>query len=134
MRKFYPIFTNPVHCGDIFTAEGRANITILEVLTECVILRGSGTEVLLASNQELIDRGYGQWINKTKWEPKKEATCFLASPDASEKYRSLYWDGRDYDKTMLERGLVFETQEEAIALADKMIELAKFYNQENNEA
>ena len=54
-----------------------------------------------------------------KWTPKEESPCYIVDPrEKSGVYKGLYY--KDNTELLRERGLVFRTEEEAIAKAKEL--------------
>ena len=70
-------------------------------------------------------------IIKLPWKPQKGAPyyipCTVAQPEYM--YSMFYWNDDDYDKEYYRRGLVCKNPEEAIALTEKMLAVAKEKNE-----
>lgn len=66
-------------------------------------------------------------IIKLPWKPQKGETyyipCIMTQPKYM--YSTLWWSNDDYDKEYYRMGLVCKTSEEAIALAEKMLDTVK---------
>jgi len=64
-----------------------------------------------------------KWLKhiEKKWKPKTWEYYFIPTPLNYEKYYAGIWNDDDIDKIRMERGLVFKTKEEAIALTDKIL-------------
>lgn len=66
-------------------------------------------------------------IIKLPWKPQKGTPyyipCIVAQPEYM--YSVNYWSNDDYDKEYYRMGLVCKTSEEAIALAEKMLDTVK---------
>ena len=66
-------------------------------------------------------------IIKLPWKPQKGDTyyipCIMAQPKYM--YSTLWWSNDDYDNEYYRMGLVCKTSEEAIALAEKMLDTVK---------
>ena len=58
-------------------------------------------------------------ILTVKWTPKEESPCYIVDPiEKSGVYKGLYY--KDNTELLRERGLVFRTEEEAIAKAKEL--------------
>lgn len=66
-------------------------------------------------------------IIKLPWKPQKGDTyyipCIMTQPKYM--YSTLWWSNDDYDKEYYRMGLICKTSEEAIALAEKMLDTVK---------
>lgn len=61
-----------------------------------------------------------------KWKPARHRNYFVPLfGHKRQKYTSLLWSGDSVDKSYYEQGLVCKTPEEAIALAERMLEAIK---------
>lgn len=63
-------------------------------------------------------------INK-KWKPKYGEYYFLSDSTMNDKFNTKTWDDGIYDNLMRNSGLIFKTQEEAIAMTNKILEFVK---------
>ena len=68
-------------------------------------------------------------INKLPWKPKYDEEYYIPSISNAVGYNKFYWRGDDSDDKYYNLGLIFRSKEEAIALGQKMLAVAK----ENNE-
>lgn len=62
---------------------------------------------------------------KPIWEPKLGETYYVPSITMEDKYIALTWTETEGDKRNQERGAVFKTKEEAIEMANKMLNFIK---------
>lgn len=68
-------------------------------------------------------------IKKLPWKPKYDEKYYIPSISNAFGYNSFYWRGDDSDDKYYNLGLIFKSKEDAIALGQKMLAVAK----ENNE-
>ena len=68
-------------------------------------------------------------IVKLPWRPKYDETYYTASISNAFGYNSFYWKGDDSDEKYYNFGIICKSKEEAIALRQKMLAVAK----KNNE-
>lgn len=88
-----------------------------------------GTVELLDENGELVLSGHEYWEDifteklKPEWKPKVGETYYV--PDIYGVYESMYtaynWNN-SLDNIFYNRGLVFKTKEEAVSVANKILE------------
>nr|DAI46607.1 MAG TPA: Putative oxidoreductase [Caudoviricetes sp.] len=71
----------------------------------------------------------GATIKKLPWKPEYNEKYYIPSINNADGYNDFYWKGDDSDDKYYNLGLVFKSKEEAIALGQKMLAVAK----ENNE-
>lgn len=71
----------------------------------------------------------GATIKKLPWKPEYNEKYYIPSINNAVGYNDFYWKGDDSDDKYYNLGLVFKSKEEAIALGQKMLAVAK----ENNE-
>ena len=71
----------------------------------------------------------GATIKKLPWKPEYNEKYYIPSINNAVGYNDFYWKGDDSDDKYYNLGLVFKSKEEAIALGQKMLVVAK----ENNE-
>lgn len=64
-------------------------------------------------------------INKLPWEPSYGDAYYMPSVVNSGKYLKLFWTGSEGDRSSYQQGLVHRTKEEAIKLAEEMLDIAK---------
>lgn len=64
-------------------------------------------------------------INKLPWEPSYGDAYYMPSVVNSGKYLKLFWTGSEADKSSYQQGLVHRTKEEAIKLAEEMLDIAR---------
>jgi len=69
----------------------------------------------------------GKYKIKKQWKPKTYEVYYVPQIYYNEGYlyEIFIWNDSVFDKIMLRRNLVCKTEEEAIALAKKMLEVAK---------
>lgn len=60
-------------------------------------------------------------IFKRDWEPIEGETCFVACPSSTKYYYSCEWSGHTEYEELLSRNIVFQTKEEAIEAAKRML-------------
>lgn len=63
--------------------------------------------------------------DKEPWKPEMEESYHYPAPYSECKYIYSTWMNDPFDLRLLSRNMVFRTEEEAIAMADKMLEVAK---------
>ena len=68
-------------------------------------------------------------IVKLPWRPKYDETYYTPSISNAFGYNSFYWRGDDSDEKYYNFGIICQSKEEAIALRQKMLAVAK----KNNE-
>lgn len=68
-------------------------------------------------------------IIKLPWKPKYDEEYYIPCISNAFGYIKFYWKGDDSDDKYYNLGLIFRSKEEAIALGQKMLAVAK----ENNE-
>ena len=68
-------------------------------------------------------------IVKLPWRPKYDETYYTPSISNAFGYNSFYWRGDDSDEKYYNLGIVFKSKEEAIALRQKMLAVAKEKNE-----
>lgn len=71
----------------------------------------------------------GTRIIKLPWKPKYDEEYYIPCISNAFGYIKFYWKGDDSDDKYYNLGLIFRSKEEAIALGQKMLAVAK----ENNE-
>lgn len=71
----------------------------------------------------------GATIKKLPWKPEYNEKYYIPSISNASGYNDFYWKGDDSDNKYYNLGLIFKSKEEAIALGQKMLAVAK----ENNE-
>ena len=69
-----------------------------------------------AEKMELVD---------LKWKPKDGEIVYLASILADEKVYQMKYSGTVYHQRLLERGLLFRTDSEAVACTERMLDAVK---------
>lgn len=60
----------------------------------------------------------GHFLQKmltVKWKPKQRERYYVINPCKPNGYERSEWEGYDFEKRLYDRGLVFRTEEEAIA-------------------
>ena len=68
-------------------------------------------------------------IQKLPWKPEYNEEYYIPSIGNASGYNVFFWEGDNVDDEYYNLGLVFKSKEEAIALRQKMLAVAK----ENNE-
>jgi len=82
----------------------------------------------IVNNENYWDRIDKKWLKhiEKKWKPKKGDSIYIATVDTKNKCIFSYWNIDDEHKNLLmNRGLIFKTKEEAIAMADKILNFIK---------
>lgn len=64
-------------------------------------------------------------IVKLPWKPKYDEEYYIPSISNTFGYNKFYWRGDDSDDKYYNLGLIFKSKEEAIALGQKMLAVAK---------
>lgn len=64
-------------------------------------------------------------IVKLPWKPKYDEEYYIPSISNTVGYNKFYWRGDDSDDKYYNLGLIFKSKEEAIALGQKMLAVAK---------
>ncbi len=64
-------------------------------------------------------------ITKLPWKPSCDDAYYMPSPISIGKYLKLFWTGSEADKSSYQQGMVCRTKEEAIELAEEMLDVAK---------
>ena len=67
----------------------------------------------------------GEYKIKKQWKPKEGDIYYIPRFYARNLYEQIEWLDDHIDKRVFNRNMVCETKEEAIALAKKMLEVAK---------
>lgn len=62
---------------------------------------------------------------KLPWKPSYGDAYYMPSVVNSGKYLKLFWTGSEGDKSSYQQGLVHRTKEEAIKLAEEMLDIAR---------
>lgn len=62
---------------------------------------------------------------KLPWKPEYNEKYYIPSISNASGYNDFYWKGDNSDDRYYNRGLVFKSKEEAIALGQKMLAVAK---------
>lgn len=62
---------------------------------------------------------------KLPWKPEYNEKYYIPSISNAVGYNDFYWEGDDSDDKYYNLGLVFKSKEEAIALGQKMLAVAK---------
>ena len=68
-------------------------------------------------------------IIKLPWKPKYDETYYTPSISNAFGYNSFYWRGDDSDEKYYNFGIICKSKEEAIALRQKMLAVAKNNNE-----
>ena len=68
-------------------------------------------------------------IVKLPWRPKYDETYYTPSISNAFGYNSFYWKGDDSDEKYYNFGIICKSKEEAIALRQKMLAVAKEKNE-----
>jgi len=68
---------------------------------------------------------WGEYKIKKKWKPEIWKKYYVPALTEDDFYWVNIYIDDDYDRFLLKRGLICKTKEEAIALAKKMLEVAK---------
>ena len=69
-------------------------------------------------------------IVKLPWKPKYDEEYYIPSISNAVGYNKFYWRGDDSDDKYYNLGLIFKSKEEAIALGQKMLAVAKEKNEQ----
>lgn len=69
-------------------------------------------------------------IIKLPWKPKHDEKYYIPSIGNTFGYDEFYWRGDDTDDKYYNLGLIFKSKEEAIALGQKMLAVAKEKNEQ----
>lgn len=64
-------------------------------------------------------------INKLPWKPSYSDAYYMPTTISIDKYIKLFWTGSESDKSSYQRGLICRTKEEAIKLAEEMLDIAR---------
>lgn len=64
-------------------------------------------------------------IVKLPWKPREDERYFYPLPSDKDLWGGTTWTDSNYDNIRLNRGLVFKTIEEAVAVAQRMVEVAE---------
>lgn len=64
-------------------------------------------------------------IIKLPWEPSYGDAYYMPSVISIGKYIKLFWTGSESDKSSYQQGLIYRTRDEAIKLAEEMLDVAK---------
>lgn len=83
---------------------------------------GKWTQAMPAVLQKLLN---GTYVIKDIWTPDSGQVYYYPIVDLDSLYCNCEWHGEDTDYHRLNNGLVFETKEEAISIARKMLETAR---------
>ena len=70
-------------------------------------------------------------VVKLPWKPKYDEKYYVPSISNAFGYNKFYWMGDDSDDKYYNLGLIFKSKEDAIALGQKMLAVAK--EEHNNE-
>lgn len=64
-------------------------------------------------------------ITKLPWKPSYSDAYYMPSIISIGKYIKLFWTGSEGDKSSYQQGLICRTKEEAIKLAEEMLDVAR---------
>lgn len=64
-------------------------------------------------------------IIKLPWEPSYGDAYYMPSVVSIGKYLRLFWTGSESDKSSYQQGLICRTKEEAVKLAEEMLDIAR---------
>lgn len=64
-------------------------------------------------------------ITKLPWKPSCDDAYYMPSTISIGKYIKLFWTGSESDEDFYQQGLICRTKEEAIELAEEMLDVAK---------
>ena len=64
-------------------------------------------------------------ITKLRWKPEKDEDYFIPDITRMCNYSIRVWNDKVNDEHLYQKGIVFKTAEEAIALAQRMMEVVK---------
>ena len=73
----------------------------------------------------------GEYTIKRKWKPQNGELYYFPDIGVSSLSRSIRWLGTEDDKNLYGRGFVFQTEEEAVAMAKKI--LVTVWKEQKNE-
>ena len=124
-----------VELEEEFRIEGTHVDYIYKISEKGLFLRCSGRDWWEEVPDTLVQMlaGMTRKIIKFPWKPQKGETyyipCIVAEPEYM--YSVNYWSNDDYDKEYYRMGLVCKTSEEAIALAERMLAVAKEIRENN---
>ena len=103
--------------GGIYMSEFRDDLThnLLEALDVMKVY--APIISVTFSDRELL------W--KRPWTPEIDDTYYMIDLQKRDLYRCEEWEDDLFDNEWYDKGLIFETKEEAIEIAQKMLQLAK---------
>lgn len=64
-------------------------------------------------------------IVKLPWKPSYGEVYYMPSVISVGKYIKLFWTGSEADKSSYQQGLICRTKEEAVKLAEEMLDIAR---------
>lgn len=64
-------------------------------------------------------------ITKLPWKPSYGDTYYIPFVVNADKYKKLFWLNLKGDEIFYQRGLVYRTKEEAVKLAEEMLDIAR---------
>lgn len=89
-----------------------------------------GNDWSMANSLTLLDVLNGTaTIKKLPWKPKYDEKYYIPSISNAFGYNSFYWKGDDSDEKYYNFGIICKSKEEAIALRQKMLAVAKKKNE-----
>lgn len=90
-----------------------------------------GNDWSMANSLTLLDVLNGTaTIKKLPWKPKYDEKYYIPSISNAFGYNSFYWRGDDSDEKYYNFGIICKSKEEAIALRQKMLAVAKEKNEQ----
>lgn len=64
-------------------------------------------------------------ITKLPWKPSCDDAYYMPSTISIGKYLKLFWTGSESDEDSYQQGLICRTKEEAVKLAEEMLDIAR---------
>lgn len=110
--------------GDILKKEGSQDLEVMATTGKVIghSIR-SGEHDIINWNTPKDIKQQGWKLVEKKWKPECQEEYYYPCAYYKDFYSGNEWEDENFDKILLERGLVFKTSEEAIAKCKKMLSI-----------